>query len=77
VDINEDALRAMIRESIRRHLGEAPAPAESHAHVEYVPATFLTHASHHRYTLEGSGGPCIIEPAVTCNHCGFCQSHGH
>jgi len=22
-------------------------------------------------------GPCIIEPAVACNHCGFCQSYGH
>jgi hypothetical protein len=20
---------------------------------------------------------CIIEPAVTCNHCGYCQCHGH
>jgi hypothetical protein len=22
-------------------------------------------------------GPCIIEPAVTCNHCGYCKSYGH
>lgn len=22
-------------------------------------------------------GPCIIEPSVHCNHCGFCQSYGH
>jgi hypothetical protein len=22
-------------------------------------------------------GPCLIEPAVPCNHCGYCQSHGH
>jgi hypothetical protein len=20
---------------------------------------------------------CIIEPAVKCNHCGYCQCHGH
>ena len=23
------------------------------------------------------GSPCIIEPAVTCNNCGYCVSHGH
>jgi hypothetical protein len=22
-------------------------------------------------------GPCIIEPAVMCNHCGYCKSMGH
>jgi hypothetical protein len=22
-------------------------------------------------------GPCIIEPAVACNHCGYCKSYGH
>jgi hypothetical protein len=22
-------------------------------------------------------GACLIEPAVGCNHCGYCQSYGH
>jgi hypothetical protein len=22
-------------------------------------------------------GLCIIEPAVACNHCGYCKSLGH
>ena len=22
-------------------------------------------------------GPCMIEPAVACNHCGYCKSYGH
>ena len=22
-------------------------------------------------------GACLIEPAVRCNHCGYCQSYGH
>ena len=35
------------------------------------------HASHHRYALPEADGPCLIEPAVPCNHCGYCQSHGH
>ena len=41
------------------------------------PLTFSSHASHFRYSLPESGGPCLIEPAVPCNHCGYCQSHGH
>jgi hypothetical protein len=24
-----------------------------------------------------SDGPCVIEPAVPCNHCGYCKSYGH
>jgi hypothetical protein len=34
-------------------------------------------ASNYRYTLPKSDGPCLIEPAVQCNHCGYCESHGH
>ena len=26
---------------------------------------------------EVDDGMCVIEPAVRCNHCGFCQSFGH
>lgn len=72
--MNEDALRAMIRESIARHLGGAhePDPPQSAR-----PLPFIGHASHYRYALPESGGPCLIEPTVTCNHCGYCESHGH
>ena len=38
---------------------------------------FTSHPSHYRYALPPSDGPCLIEPAVPCNHCGYCQSHGH
>lgn len=24
-----------------------------------------------------SEGACLIEPAVRCTHCGYCQSYGH
>ena len=69
--MNEDALRAMVREALARRLG-APATGQ-----EAVSANVPNHASHGRYELPESGGPCVIEPAVTCNHCGYCQSHGH
>jgi hypothetical protein len=38
------------------------------------------HASHAMFVLPvgtDSDGPCLIEPAVTCNHCGYCKSYGH
>ena len=71
--MNEDALRAMIRESIARHLGGGSAPDPSMPQ----PVIVARHASHYRYTLPPSGGPCVIEPNVQCNHCGYCESHGH
>lgn len=38
------------------------------------------HASHAMFVLPAGAdtdGPCIIEPSVACNHCGFCKSYGH
>jgi hypothetical protein len=72
--MNEETLRAMIRQAIaRRQRGDHPAPA----HVPASPLPFSADPSHFRYTLPESGGPCLIETAVACNHCGYCQSHGH
>ena len=70
--MNEQELRAMVRESIARALG-----AQQPDHVRPGPLVLTGHCSHHRYTLQESDGPCLIEPAVQCNHCGYCQSHGH
>jgi hypothetical protein len=82
--MKEDELRAMIRESIARHLGSSTPGEESPWRAEVAGRTgddqgrpLAAHASHFRYALSGSGGPCLIEPAVQCNHCGYCQSHGH
>ncbi len=63
----------MVREAIARHGGpERPA----HPALDGV----RVHASHGRLMLVDSGDPdgrCLIEPAVACNHCGYCQSMGH
>jgi hypothetical protein len=72
--MNEQELRSMIRESIARQLGAA-APGDR----EPDPAC-ATHASFARLPLVRGGdddGMCLIEPAVRCNHCGYCQSYGH
>ena len=70
--MNDQELRAMVRESIARAMG-SQLPDISRP----VPLTFAGHSSHHRYTLPESDGPCLIEPSVPCNHCGYCESHGH
>jgi hypothetical protein len=69
--MNEEVLRAMVREAVARRLGEPGEP------IVQVPAALLAHASHGRYPLAPSEGPCVIEPGVPCNHCGYCESHGH
>jgi hypothetical protein len=71
--MNEDALRALVRESIARHLGDTSRVDPGAPQ----PMIVARHASHYRYALPPSGGPCLIEPNVQCNHCGYCESHGH
>ena len=63
----------MIRESIARHLSSGPPPADPQP-------GYLAHAAFVRLPLVRGGdddGACLIEPAVRCNHCGYCQSFGH
>ena len=72
--MNEDALRALVRETIARRMG-ASLEHEPGAMAARVP--LVNHPSQYRYTLPESDGPCLIEPRVACNHCGYCQSHGH
>lgn len=75
--MTEDDLRALVREAVSRHLGAAAPPAAP-AGGPGVPAPGV-HPSFGRYLLPrdpGDGGRCLIEPAVKCTHCGYCQSHG-
>ena len=75
--MNEDALRALVRETLAR-LESSGGAARTARDPAAQPLTFAGHSSHYRYTtLPSSGGPCLIEPGVRCNHCGYCQSHGH
>lgn len=77
--MTDDQLRALVRDAVARHLGLRPGATASTP----APVTLRMHPSHYRYEslqrgAEGeAAGPCIIEPAVLCNHCGYCQSHGH
>ncbi len=70
--MNEEQIRAIVRDAIARRTAQAE-PGMEPGQREALAA----HPSHFRYALSGSGGACLIEPAVQCNHCGYCQSHGH
>lgn len=68
--MNEELLRQMVREAVAKRLGRGDETVD-------VPVELTKHSSHYRYALPPSGGPCLIEPGVQCNHCGYCESHGH
>jgi hypothetical protein len=72
--MNEQDVRALVREAIERHLGRPETGARGEGPL-------IPHPSHIiLQVLPGSAiddGMCLIEPAVRCNHCGFCQSYGH
>lgn len=81
--MNEQELRAVVRAAIQKQLGGSPAsgPLPEPARPQMVPDSvpFGSHASHYLYMqlVNDNGGQCLIEPKVPCNHCGYCQSHGH
>ena len=71
--MTDEELRQLVRASVERHLGQPtpPPPAAAQARV---------HSSHFHFAVPSGGdveGPCLIEPTVHCNHCGYCQSQGH
>jgi hypothetical protein len=73
MEVSDSELRAMVRQAIARHSGE---PALSTPPADDC----RQHASHGLLPLASGGdadGACLIEPAVRCNHCGFCLSYGH
>jgi hypothetical protein len=78
--MNEDALRALVRDVISRHLGGELGASYRPLPPRAVTLQITYHPSHGRYAIpsgQDADGPCFIEPNVGCTHCGFCQSHGH
>ena len=72
--MNEQDLRNLVREAVERQLGGGRTPATP------TQAAFREHPSHVRLVVAAGGdsdGACLIEPAVDCVNCGYCQSLGH
>lgn len=81
--MDEQQVRLLVRQAIARHMGGPPPdptpasqPAPPPAHAAPVPATLLSFAQFHLVRPAGET-ECVIEPTVTCNHCGHCQCYGH
>jgi hypothetical protein len=78
--MNDEELRLLIRDAIQRHMGGAPGPGPVSETIRRKPdAPLPMTISFGQYRLERAAGDttCLIEPAVQCNHCGFCKCHGH
>ncbi len=75
--MTDEEMRALVRDAIARHTGGGATPSVSpSAFGQAAPL----HASHALFVLPSgfdADGPCIIEPSVPCNHCGYCKSYGH
>jgi hypothetical protein len=74
--MNDEQLRMLVRAAIAKHTGAAQ-------YVDAPPSAPLLrrHPSHGMFATLTDGasddGPCVIEPTVPCNHCGYCKSYGH
>jgi hypothetical protein len=70
--MTDDEIRAVVRQVLAAR-GLAPPPGAA-------PAPAGPHPSHVRLQMVVAtepGSPCLIEPAVACNRCGYCLSMGH
>ena len=74
--MTEQELRALVREAVARHLGAVDANTAS-PQLTTTLAPIRQHSSHALFVLPAGDGACLIEPTVTCNHCGYCKSYGH
>jgi hypothetical protein len=76
--MNDQELRALVREAVARHLGGGQPAAPPSPALRPRDEPLGAHPSHAMYLmLVNSTDACLIEPAVGCTHCGYCQSHGH
>ncbi|MEO7190392.1 MAG: hypothetical protein ABI051_05000 [Vicinamibacterales bacterium] len=88
--MNDQQLRALVRDAVARRLGARSLPAAGDvgcggsgpAPPMAIPAhdhpSHHGHPSHHVYlTVINTTEACVIEPSVMCDHCGYCKSHGH
>ena len=84
--MTDDELRALVRDAIARHLGTRPEAGRAHPADTVDPRApgaapaWRDHVSFGKFLnlpSDSDAGPCLIEPSVPCNHCGFCKSYGH
>jgi hypothetical protein len=79
--MTEQELRALVREAIARHVASGVGDLDpARAGMPTLQPSVRLHSSHSMFAVPAGAdgdGACIIEPAVDCNHCGYCKSLGH
>lgn len=84
--MTDDEIRLLVRVAIQKHMvvPDAAQPDVASAFRRTEPAAAPPQPpplsiSFGRYLLSRaeSDTMCVIEPAVKCDHCGYCQCHGH
>lgn len=87
--MNDQELRQIVRQAIARQMAvqspasgvqSSPSSVVRTSPPSYVPETvpFGDHVSHAMYLqLVNTSTACVIEEHVSCDHCGYCKSHGH
>jgi hypothetical protein len=89
--MTEEELRALVREAIARVgparpdrpaslLSSPPYQTAADRFHPFASSLPMNHASHVLFMVPAGAdaeGPCLIEPTVMCNHCGYCKSYGH
>lgn len=76
--MTEQELRQLVRDAIARAgVGPPAASARLADPRDASAARPSVHPSFGLLNLPVGDGPCLIEPAVSCNHCGFCKTYGH
>jgi hypothetical protein len=72
--MSEIDLRALVRDAVRRHIGQpttaGPSPASSESGGRSLTQGLYV-------ALVNQTDDCLIEPSVRCNHCGYCKTHGY
>jgi hypothetical protein len=81
--MTEQQLRQLVREAIARVGVGPPSPLAARPLLSASAEASADRPNHHPHpsfsllNLPSGDGPCIIEPGVACNHCGYCKSYGH
>lgn len=77
--MTRDELRALVRQIVADRLREPGSPRpQANVNTASGDESVMRDASHAIYlSIVNVGDACLIEPAVPCNHCGYCKSHGH
>ncbi len=75
--LSDVQLRAIIQQAVARQLVRPGAHAADAGGSADACREHPSHAMLPAARGANAGDACLIEPAVRCSHCGYCQSYGH